>query len=460
MSTNKPNIILINCDDLGYGDLGCYGSPHNRTPHLNRMAEEGTRFTSFYMASSVCSPSRGAMMTGCYPQRIGFGWFADEHRQGHVLFPGQSIGLSNEETTVAQILKRAGYATQIVGKWHCGDQPEFLPTRFGFDHYYGLPYSNDMGRQPNSQREMPPLPLLRDEDVIQAQPDQTSLTERYVEESVKFIRENSGEQPFFLYFAHMHVHLPHYPPERFLKTSRNGRYGAAVECIDWSVGVLMRELRDLGIAEDTLVLFTSDNGSTGRFGGSNIPMRGNKTTTWEGGFRVPLIAWQPGSVAEGAVCEEVATAMDFLPTFAAMAGESAPDDRTIDGRNIGPLLYNQDGAQSPHEHFFYHRGDSLWAVRDRKWKLHLRRGDEKVEELYDLENDEQERYNVFADHPEVVERLSGVLRAMREELGDSMEGIEAKSARPIGKVEDARPLCTFDETYPYIIAEYDLMDRG
>ena len=459
MSQKKPNIILINCDDLGYGDLGCYGSSHNRTPHLDRMAAEGMRFTSFYMASSVCSPSRGAMMTGCYPPRIGFGFFADHYRQGHVLYPGHSVGLNPEEITVAQVLKNANYATQIVGKWHCGDQPEFLPTRFGFDHYYGLPYSNDMGRQINGRADQPPLPLLRDEAVIEAQPDQSGLTERYVEESVRFIRDHA-DRPFFLYFAHMHVHLPHYPPERFMRTSRNGRYGAAVECIDWSVGVLMRELRDLGIEDNTLLLFTSDNGSNARFGGSNIPLRGTKATTWDGGFRVPLIARWPGVVPEGTVCDELATAMDFLPTFAALAGQAPPADRPIDGRDIGALLRAEEGAESPHTHFFYHRTHSLWAVRDRKWKLHLRRGDDRVAELYDLENDVNERHNVHDDHPDVVARLTQALDAMRRELGDEKEGIEGAACRPIGRVSDARPLCTFDPTYPYIIAEYDLPDRG
>ena len=264
--TDQPNIILINCDDLGYGDLGCYGSQINQSPYLDQMAAEGIRFTDFYMASPVCSPSRGAMLTGCYPPRIGFAEFDGNW----VLFPGDALGLNPEENTIASLLKKQEYATKIVGKWHCGDQKEFLPTRHGFDSYYGIPYSNDMGIQSEKDTH-PPLPLLLDEQVIQAQPDQASVTERYVEESVRFIRTNR-EQPFFLYFAHMYVHLPIYPPDRFIRESNNGRYGAAVQAIDWSVGVLLHELKQLGLDQNTLVIFTSDNGSRARGeGGSNCP---------------------------------------------------------------------------------------------------------------------------------------------------------------------------------------------
>ena len=311
---DRPNIILINCDDLGYGDIGCYGSELNRTPFLDRMAAEGIRFTDFYMASSICTPSRGAMMTGCYPPRIGFGSFDGRG----VLWPGQAYGLGPQEVTIAQLLKQAGYATKLVGKWHCGDQKEFLPTRFGFDSYYGLPFSNDMARidmgRPGEQYDNPPLPLVRDEEVIQEQPDQRALTERYVEESVRFIRENR-DRPFFLYFAHMYVHRPRYVPKHSLSESQNGAYGAAVEQIDWSAGVLFDELKRLGLDEDTLVIFTSDNGASITNmdkGGSNGPLRGGKGTTWEGGQRLPCIMRWPERIPAGAVCTEIATAMDFL----------------------------------------------------------------------------------------------------------------------------------------------------
>jgi arylsulfatase A-like enzyme len=356
----RPNIILINCDDLGYGDLGCYGSPVNRTPALDRLAVEGMRFTDFYMAAPVCSPSRGAMLTGCYPRRIGFGSFDNG---AWVLRPGYTTGLNTSEITIAGLLKERGYETKLVGKWHCGDQPEFLPTRHGFDSYYGLPYSNDMGRQP-PREHWPPLPLLRDEEVIQQQPDQAGLTERYVEECVRFLRQPRRE-PFFLYLAHMYVHLPIYVQERFLRESENGKYGAAVACIDWSTGVLMHELRRLGLEDNTLVVFTSDNGSHGGLNGSsNLPLRGGKGTTWEGGMRLPCIMRWPGVISAGSTCREVATSMDFLPTFAGLAGACAPNDRIIDGKDIRPLMVCETGARSAHGRFRASRRSSLKNVTD------------------------------------------------------------------------------------------------
>jgi arylsulfatase A-like enzyme len=454
MSPTNPNIILINCDDLGYGDLGCYGSTVNRTPALDRMAQEGVRFTDFYMASPVCSPSRGAMMTGCYPNRIGFGSF-----DGHwVLFPGQPVGLNPAEITVAGLLKSQGYATLHVGKWHCGDQPEFLPTRHGFDHYYGIPFSNDMGRQAGRKTQFPPLPLLRDEQVIQEQPDQAALTERYVEECVRFIRENQGG-PFFLYLGHMYVHLPIYPPERFLRESRNGRYGGAVECLDWSTAVLLAELKALGLDERTLVIFTSDNGARGDRGGSNAPLRGRKGTTWEGGQRVPCIMRWPGTIPARTTCRAVATSMDFLPTFAKLGGTDAPSDRIIDGKDIRPLMFGEPGAISPHDAFFYFR-DGLEAVRSSQWKLHVRKGNQEMRELYDLESDIGETTNVADRHPSVVRDLEAKLAACREDLGDSAVGKEAANCRPIGRVSNPAPLTHYDPAHPYVIAMYDLEDAG
>ncbi|MEQ9163487.1 MAG: sulfatase, partial [Ilumatobacter fluminis] len=393
----QPNIVLINCDDLGYGDLGCYGSQRNDTPTLDRLAAEGMRFTDFYMASPVCSPSRGAMLTGCYPPRIGFGSFDGLP----VLFPGQRLGLDTGETTLASMLRDAGYATQHVGKWHCGDQPEFLPTRHGFDHSFGIPYSNDMGRQhmpdgmpnwPAKLAEMgiaiadeyPPLPLLLDDEVFEQQPDQASLTARFAAESVRFIRANH-DRPFFLYLAHIYVHLPIYVQQRFADASRNGAYGAAVASIDWTTDVILTELRRLGLDEDTIVIFTSDNGSRARDeGGSNEPLRGVKGETWDGGLRVPFIVRWPGHVPAGSECSAVTSAIDLLPTFASLAGGALPD-RPIDGNDITPLLDGTDGDLD--RVFAYYRGNALAAVRQGRWKLHVARGDESVEELYDLVDD-------------------------------------------------------------------------
>lgn len=451
----KANIILMNCDDLGYGDLACYGSPCNSTPHLDRLAAEGMRFTDFYMASPVCSPSRGAMLTGCYPPRIGFGSFDGRG----VLFPGDPIGLNPSEITIAALLRDAGYATKIVGKWHCGDQPEFLPTRHGFDSYYGLPYSNDMGRQKVDDK-WPPLPLLRDEEVMQEQPDQSGLTERYVEESLRFIREQR-QRPFFLYLAHMHVHLPIYAPARFLRESRNGAYGAAVACIDWAAGVIMAELRRLGLEDNTMVIFTSDNGSRCRGeGGSNGVLRGIKTTTWEGGQRVPCIMRWPGHIPAGSTCTGLASAMDFYPTLAAIAGCAVPTDRIIDGRDITPLMLSGGAAASPREAFFYYNRNDLEAVRDGRWKLHVRKSRQAIAELYDLRNDPGENRNVHADEPAVVARLTALLERCREDLGDEALGIAGQNVRPAGRVASPRTLTQYRPDHPYMIATYDLQERG
>lgn len=457
METRKPNIVLINCDDLGYGDLGCYGSRVNNTPTLDQMAEKGIRFTNFYMASPVCSPSRGSMLTGCYPRRIGFGNFEGRG----VLFPGQGVGLNPEEITIARLLKNVGYNTMLVGKWHCGDQPEFLPTRHGFDHYYGLPYSNDMGRQAgrNEREGYPPLPLMLDEEVIQEQPDQASLTERYVEQCVRFIRKNK-DTPFFLYFAHMYVHLPIYAPERFLKQSRNGDYGAAVECIDWSVSVILDELKTQGLDKNTLVIFTSDNGARGDRGSSNAPLRGGKMTTWEGGMRVPCIMYWPGVIPSGQVCDEIITSMDFYPTIARFAGAGIPLDRIIDGKDISSIVLGEEGAKSPHKTFFYYHGDNLEAVRSGDWKLHIRKGDREVRELYNLREDISESHNVYEKYPEIVKKLEEYIDECRKDLGDKAAGIEGENIRPIGRVENPVPLTHYNPDHPYIIAMYDKEDTG
>lgn len=474
--TDRPNVILINCDDLGYGDLGCYGSEVHDTPALDQLAADGVRLTDFYMASPVCSPSRGAMLTGCYPPRIGF----DDFDGAHVLFPGMPMGLHPDEITIARLLQDAGYATMIAGKWHCGDQPEFLPTRHGFDHWLGLPYSNDMGIQSTTltaeqiadieermgiDLDYPPLPLMLDEEVVEAQPDQAGLTSRYLQESIRFLREHRDD-PFFLYFAHMYVHLPIYVQERFAAESRNGSYGAAVRCIDWAAEVLLAELRDLGLQDDTVVIFTSDNGALARPGeGSNLPLRANKGTTWEGGQRVPCIIRWPGRIPPGTDCTELLTAMDLYPTIASWCGVETPTDRTIDGRDVDAVLRG-DGAPSPHDAFFYYRGPDLEAVRVRNWKLHVRKGPSiegpggPIEELYDLSTDVGETANVVDDEPDVVRELLEHVERARADLGDRVTGRPGAGRRALGRVEHPQKLTTFDPTHPYYMAEYDLADRG
>ncbi|MFW6279466.1 MAG: sulfatase [Planctomycetota bacterium] len=451
-----PNIILINCDDLGYGDLGCYGSELHSTPHIDRMAAEGMRFTDFYMPASVCSPSRGGMLTGCYPPRVGFGWF--ENRW--VLLPGHPVGLNPEEITVARLLQGAGYDTKLVGKWHCGDQEPFLPTEHGFDSYYGLPYSNDMGRQrPPKDFQAPPLPLMRDTEVVQEQPDQAGLTERYVEEAVRFLRQPRAN-PFFLYFAHMYVHGPRFVPPVFQKRSRNGNYGAAVECIDWATGAILDELERQGLAENTLVIFTSDNGS-GR-PESNAPLRGRKGTTWEGGMRLPCIMRWPGRINAGSVCNALTSAMDFYPTLSAVGGADVPDDRVIDGHDIRSLMFGES-EESPYEAFFYYMSNRLEAVRKDNWKLHVGKkfGNEyrDIRELYDLDNDPGESNNLYDDRPEIVAELSELLQRCRQDIGDEATGIEGENVRPVGRVSDPDTLTHHDPDHPYIIEEYDLNDQ-
>lgn len=452
MTVRRPNILLINCDDLGYGDLGCYDSAVNHTPHLDHLAEEGTRFTDFYMASPVCSPSRGAMLTGCYPPRIGF----DRFGQMQVLFPGHDLGLSSEEQTFAALLRDAGYATGLIGKWHCGDQPAFLPTRHGFDRYFGLPYSNDMGRQPG-RLDMPPLPLLEDETVAEQQPDMAALTERYVSEAMRFMEQHRN-QPFLLYFAHLYVHRPLIVPDRFLTRSRNGRYGAAVGVIDWAMGALMQTLRDLGLEDNTLVLFTSDNGSrVGGEGGSNGPLKGTKGETYEGGMRLPLIARWPGRVPAGETCHSLCSAIDLLPTFVNLAA-AQPPRRTIDGVDLTPMLLGDHHAR-PRETFCYFRQEQLQAIRGQRYKLRLADGPSEnakaVRELYDLKEDPGENHDVSMAHPEIIDQLEVQARSMIKRLGPN--GTER---RPAGRVQNARPLTVYNKQYPYFAAEYDLGDAG
>ena len=467
MTLRRPNVVLINCDDLGYGDLGCYGSTRNASPRIDALATQGRRFTQFYMASPVCSPSRGALLTGCYPPRIGFGLF-----DGYpVLFPGQGCGLPPSEISLARMLRNAGYVTQMVGKWHCGDQPDFLPTNHGFDHYFGLPYSNDMGRQSSTHPalpDMPPLPLLADDSVVEQQPDQTTLTDRYVAEALDFIR-SAGDRPFLLYLAHMHVHLPLYVHERFHAGSRNGAYGAAVAAIDWATGEIVDELERLGLTDDTIVIVTSDNGSLGDrpaplgrpdpIGGSNLPLRGFKGTTFEGGMRVPMIVRWPGRVPAGEVCDEMSASIDLFPSLARVCEATMPDDRVIDGIDLGDLFFGA-ATTSDREHFVYYRGNDLEAVREARWKLFVARERTECCELYDLVNDPGETADVAGENPDVVTRLSAFADRVRHDLGDRRLDITGAGVRPIGRVENPVTLTVFDPDHPYVVAEYDLPERG
>ena len=451
---DRPNIILINCDDLRFGDLSCYGSKVNDTPALDRMAADGVRFTDFYMASPVCSPSRGAMMTGSYPPRIGFEDFDGKH----VLFPGQGLGLNPDEQTVASLLRDAGYATAHIGKWHCGDQPEFLPTRHGFDTYYGIPYSNDMGKQRAGGDLLPPLPLLSDEQVIAVQPQQESITERYVERSLEFMRQNA-DRPFFLYLAHMYVHIPLYVPDAFERQSRNGPYGAAVRCIDWSTQALLTELKRLGLSENTLIVFTSDNGARCTHGGSNGALRGTKGTTWEGGQRVPCIAYWPGTIPGGRTSSELASSIDLLPTFVRLAGGESPR-QPIDGLDLSDHLLGRS-KQGPREEFVYYYCHQLEGIRDRRFKLRVAREDQAKPQLYDLSEDPGEHQDIADREPGHVARLEKRLDEYRQKLGDSWTGVAGRERRPIGRVDQPRPLVGPDEDdYLSFIAEYDLADRG
>ena len=431
---SMPNIVLIFCDDLGYGDLGCYGSSKNRTPRIDDLAASGRRFTSFYSSSPVCTPSRASLMTGCYPRRVGM----HEDATGHwVLIPRSKRGLAKEELTIAEALKSQGYTTACIGKWHLGDQPEHLPRRHGFDYYYGIPYSNDMQQ---AGRGDPPLPLVENETVIEAPVDQASLTRRYTERAISFIEANR-QSPFFVYLPHTFPHLPLFASEAFHGKSRNGRYGDSVEEIDWSTGEIMDCLERLGLRQNTLVLFTSDNGSNGRNGGSNEPLSGAKGSTMEGGMRVPMIMSWPTHISAGSECEELSTMMDLLPTFCALSGAAMPQ-RKIDGYDIRDLIYGLPKAKSPYEAFYYYRRRQLQAIRSGDWKYHLALSETHMNwtsplpvhkgrdsKLVNLVNDLGETHNLEAGHAAVVDRMHQLADEMIAILGnDAVVGKEQRAA--------------------------------
>ncbi len=438
-SARPPNVVVIFIDDLGYGDIGPFGATKQRTPHLDRMAKEGMKLTSFY-ATPVCSVSRAQMMTGCYGARVSV---------PGVYFPGQSVGLNPSEVTVAERLKEKGYVTQMVGKWHLGDQPEFLPTRQGFDHYLGIPYSNDMLKK-SAETKVPVVPVLRDEKVVELMDGegQRRLVELYTKEAVDFIGRNK-DKPFYLYFAHNAVHTPIYPGAAFAGKSQNGRFGDWVEEVDWSVGQVLDTLRAQGLDKDTIVVFTSDNGPwlvKGTDGGSAGPLRGGKGSTWEGGVRVPTLAWWPGRIPAGSVNDAVAATIDLLPTFVSLAGGAVPATPVIDGRDITPILLGQS-KESAREAHYYFSGYTLQAVRQGRWKLALlpqseagnvKKGPQVAAglRLYDLDADIGEQADVASKHPETVAKLLALADKMAAEIG----GKTPTARRPAGEVKDPKTL--------------------
>jgi arylsulfatase A-like enzyme len=448
----KPNIIVILCDNLGNGDVACFNpATKHRTPNLDRMAAEGRRFTSFYSASGVCTPSRAALMTGCYPRRVGLHISATGEA---VLKPVDPRGINPSEETMAELMKRAGYATACIGKWHLGDQPEFLPTRHGFDSYFGIPYSEDMERGKVPGRDWPDLPLLRNEKVIEAPVDAQHLTRRLTEEAVKFIAANKN-RPFFLYFpeAAPGSRAVCYPGPAFRGKSANGLYGDSIEELDWSAGEILKALKQNDLDRNTIIVWTTDNGAVNRNPpqGSNAPYKGMGYSTTEGGQRMPCIVRWPGKVPAGTVCDELCTMMDILPTLTKLAGAPQPKAK-VDGHDIAPLMFGTKGAKSAYDDtgFFYYQVTQLQAVRAGPWKLYLpldaknahgqtkKKPPPQTLALYDVRNDVSEEREVSAQHPDVVARLTTMAGKARAELGDGER--KGSGQREAGHVENPKPL--------------------
>lgn len=448
-AADRPNIVFILCDNLGNGDVACFHpATKHRTPNLDRLAAEGRRFTNFYAASGVCTPSRAALMTGCYPRRVGLHL---SYENQVVLKPVDRKGLNPTEETMAEMLKTAGYDTLCLGKWHLGDQPKFLPTRQGFDHFFGIPYSEDMTARRALGRVWPELPLLRDERVIEAPVEARRLTRRLTVEAVRFIAAHK-ERPFFLYFPETgpgSCRDP-YPGPEFAGKSANGPYGDAIEELDWSAGEVLKAIKENGLEANTLVVWTSDNGAVERDPpqGSNAPYRGMGYNTSEGAQRVPCIARWPGRIPTGTVSDELCTMMDFLPTFARLIGAPLPK-REIDGCDVRDLLFATAGCRSPYDErgFFYYQAAQLQAVRAGPWKLYLPL-DQKATTgaakrkpqplaLYDVRADVAEEHEVSAQHPEIVARLRKLADNARAVLGDGET--RGRGQRDAGWVETPQP---------------------
>jgi arylsulfatase A len=420
----RPNVVLIYADDLGYGDLGCYGGPI-RTPHLDGLARDGARFSHFLSANPVCSPSRAALLTGRYPTRAGV---------PRVLFPKDETGLPDSEVTIAQALKPLGYKTSCVGKWHLGHKPAFLPTARGFDEYFGIPYSNDMV----------PTPLMHNLETVEEPARQETLTLRYTEHAVKFIERSKGS-PFFLYMPHTFPHIPLFASERFRGKSPQGIYGDVVEEMDWSVGELMAALKRTGADRNTVVLFSSDNGPW--YQGSPGKLRGRKGMTWEGGVRVPLIAWMPGRIPRGRMCSGLASTIDMMPTLAKLCG-AAPPANPLDGIDIWPMLSGK-ANELEREAFLYFDNVHLQCARLGRYKLHVARYNNvtyspapavgrmnlplKRPELYDVVTDVDESFDIAAERPEIVKDIQArIERLMRTFPADIQKAWAETKAKPAG----------------------------
>jgi arylsulfatase A-like enzyme len=462
-----PNIVLIVADDLGYSDAGCYGAQDIRTPNIDRLAKKGTRFTSFCVAQGVCTASRAAIMTGGYPNRVGL---------SGALNHTSTVGIHPDESLLPELLKAKGYATAHYGKWHLGTKPTFFPTRNGFDEWVGLPYSNDNGPLHPTVKGIPALPLYQNDTVIERDPDQSKFTKLFTERAVGFIKSNK-HRPFFLYVPHVMPHVPIFASEAFKGKSKRGLYGDVVEELDWSVGEIVKALKDNGLEENTLVLFMSDNGpflSYGTHAGRAAPLREGKLTTFEGGVRVPFVARWPGKVPAGRVCDELVTGLDLLPTIAKLANAELPKTK-LDGVDLSPLLLGAAGAKG-RESFAYYSGSELHAVRSGTWKLHLphdyltvdgppgrdgkpanfaKMKPKGIEEsgirgiatrhgyrvakielaLFDLAADPGETNDVAGMHPDVVKKLAALADEFRRDLGDALTGAKGNGLRAAGQAK-------------------------
>ena len=447
-----PNVVIIFCDDLGYADIGPFGAKAWKTPHLDRMAAEGRKFTRCYVSSAVCSASRAALLTGCWHSRVGI----------HGAFgPSARTGLHPDETTLAELLRARGYATAICGKWHLGRPAPFLPLAQGFDSYFGIPYSGDMWpKHPENPDAYPPLPLMEGNEVLRTLDDQSDLTAQLTERAVRFI-ETSRDRPFFLYVPHPQPHVPLFCSARFKGRSGAGLYGDVIEELDWSVGEILAALRRTGVDEHTLVIFTSDNGpwlSYGEHAGSAGPLREGKGTSWDGGIRVPCLMRWPGTIPPGSTCPLPVATIDFFPTIAALTKSTLPA-RPIDGRNITPLLTGAADAPPPGALFIRYADNELQAVIDGPWKLvlpHTYRtlGDQPravggipakyraakvaAAQLYNVDTDPGEKQDLAAAHPDIVQRLTAMAETSRRELGDSLTGTKGSANRPPGRVGDGK----------------------